>query len=309
VSLPTLFCKADRLPGSRRRASAFLLALLGALLAGRVLAQPADQPVPEEVPPVDLTYDFRGSKPLPPGFRLAGALHELTARPEEEGFRLSLAGKQPNGIGRAGLEMKTTLRGDFSITAAYEILKAEPPTQGHGVGFEMYAHTVHVPQQGFGVYRMERIDEGDVYHVSRSYLNEDGKLAWRARSFPTAAKAGRLRITRSGTEVTAWAAEGKSPLFKELSRDDLGRDDIKVIWLMAYTGHVSHALELRLTDLEIRSGVPVPAPPPAEAAPTPVSRPHLWWALGVLVMLLVIGVAILLRYARRRRIQTESSES
>jgi hypothetical protein len=109
--------------------------------------------------------------------------------------------------------------------------------------------------------------------------------------------------------VTGWAAEGKSPLFKELSRDDVGRDDIKVIWLMAYTGYVSHALELRLTDLEIRSGVPVPAPPPAEAAAMPVSRPHLWWVLGLLLTLLMVGVASLWRHARRRRFQTEGSES
>jgi DNA-directed RNA polymerase subunit RPC12/RpoP len=273
-------------------------------LAAIAAAQPVGDPAPEKAAPFELTYDFRGSKPLPPGFQLAGNVQDLTVKPEEAGLRLRLSGTQPNGVGRAGLEMKTTLRGDFSFTAGYEILRAESPTKGNGVGFEMYAHTVQMPQQGFGIYRMEQVDRGELYLVSRAYLKEDGKLGWRNKHIDTTAKSGRLRITRTGTQATAWAAEGKDLPFKKLSSDELGKGDIKVIWLMAYTGHVSHPLELRLTDLEIRSGAPIPvaaAPPPEEAPPPPASPMLFWWiGIGVafvfLVTLLGASSWIIFRY-------------
>jgi len=299
----------DRHLGTLMRMIRYLLALKYCLawISGIVLfagAALAQDPAPEKAAAFELTYDFRGSKLMPSGFQLGGNVQDLTVKPEEAGLRLNLSGTVPNGIGRAGLEMKTTLQGDFSFTAGYEILRAESPTKGNGVGFEMYAHTVHKPQQGFGVYRMEQVEHGELYLVSRAYFKENGQQGWRNKSFPTATKSGRLRITRTGTQVTAWAAEGKELAFKKLSSDELGLDDIKVIWLMAYTGHVSHPLELRLTDLEIRSGAPIPvaaAPPPEEApSPPPTSRWHLLWAMVVLAVILCIAAAILCGVLFRR---------
>jgi hypothetical protein len=281
-----------------------LVALVCAFLATvSVQAQPAQQSDPP-APAVNLDFDFRGKKDVPPEFYLAGAVHDLTTHPEEEGLRLSLSGTKPNPIGRAGLESKLVLRGDFSITAGYEILQAAPPTQGNGVGFELYAHTVHEPQQGFGVYRMSRVNEGEVYLVSRAYLHADGKRGWRNKNVPTTARAGQLRIVRSGTEVTAWVAEGQSSRFDEIGRDDLGTDDITVIWLMAYTGHVSHAIDLRLTHLSIRSGAiiaPPPAPPIAGPAAAPPRR-FLWWVLALLLILL-LGAACAWRFSRHRAVR------
>jgi hypothetical protein len=274
---------------------------LGALLVALGLARWL-QVVPaagrEEARPVELNYDFRGGRPLPPEIRVAGALGNAVCRPEERGFRITLAGDRPNPIGRVGLETKTILQGDFEITAGYEILSADQPTQGHGVGFEFFAHTVHVPQQGFGVYRMTRVGEGDVYFVSRSYLNPDGSPGWQQESIPTTAKAGRLRITRSGTKATAWAAEGTSDRFKVLRTYDLGPEEIKVIWLMAYTGHVQLALDLLVTDFTIRSGVPMPSPPPDESA-SGLPR-GLWRFLAVVLGLLLAGAAGTWWLARRR---------
>src|SRR5205823_206153 len=147
--------------------------LVAATLGGGV--QGADQPGDEKPLSFELDYDFRGSKPIPPGFRLAGAVRNAVVRPEPGGFRITLAGDQPNPVGRVGLEMHTTLRGDFELTAGYELLRVEEPTDGYGVGFELFAHTVHSPQQGLGVYRVARVNEGDVYQVSRNYLKADGK--------------------------------------------------------------------------------------------------------------------------------------
>ena len=103
---------------------------------------------------------------------------------------MTLRGNEPNPIGLAGLQMKTPLHGDFEITAGYELLQHERPTEGHGVGLEFFAHTVHVPQQGIGLYRLARVEQGEVYLVSRNYLNPDGTPGWDQENVPTTARAG-----------------------------------------------------------------------------------------------------------------------
>src|SRR5438105_1782413 len=92
--------KRDRtMPGLRH-----LMALITTFLAaGSVWAQPGAGP---QAPALILDCDFRGSKPLPPEFYLAGAVHDLTVQPGDEGLRLTMSGTKPNGVGRAGLESR-----------------------------------------------------------------------------------------------------------------------------------------------------------------------------------------------------------
>src|SRR5581483_2532670 len=134
--------------------------------------------------------------------------------------------------------------------------------------------------------------------------------AWQQAHFPSTAKAGRLRISRRGAEATAWAAEGPGGAFQDLGRYDIGPDPITVIWLMAFTGHSSHALDLRVTDLTIRSAGPLPGPPPVAAEaeePAPPPRPKPWRLLTAVVVLLLAGAAGLWWYARRRLTQARAA--
>jgi DNA-directed RNA polymerase subunit RPC12/RpoP len=287
-----------------------LTLLLTALALARWLP-PAHAPAPAQAPaagqavPFEWEYDFRGSRPLPPDLHPAGALHLGSIRPEDAGLRVTLAGDRPNPIGRAGLEMTTPLHGDFEITAGYELLRYARPTEGFGVGFELFAQTVHKPQLGMGVYRVARVEQGEVYLVSRSYLEPDGTPNWAQENVPTNARAGRLRLSRTGTEVTALAAEGNDGPFQELQRYDLGPDDITALWLMAYTGHCGYPDDLRITFLKIRAGVPIPSPPRAEATapggdPSSWARSRLWRPLAVLLGLTAVAACVWW-FARRGR--------
>ncbi len=259
--------------------------------------QGVDKPDAGNAAAARVHYDFRGRQPLPAGIQVAGAVNNAVTRPEEKGFRITLAGDKPNPIGRVGLELKTTLPGDFEITAGYEILRAEQPTQGSGVGFELFALTVPKPQQGLGVYRMARVREGEVYFVSRNYLNPDGSRAYQQKHFPANVKAGRLRISRNGPKATAWAAEGTSDNFQVLCSYDIGPEDIKGIWLMAFTGHARYPLDLLVTDLTIRSGIPIPSAPPDE--PAPGLAPRLWKFLAIALVVLLACVAAAWWFVRR----------
>jgi hypothetical protein len=60
--------------------------------------------------------------------------------------RRGLTSPSPCLRGSPGLEIKTTLRGDFEITAGYELLRADQPKEGYGVGFELFVHPSEAPQ-------------------------------------------------------------------------------------------------------------------------------------------------------------------
>ncbi len=276
-----------------------LVLVVGALLALGLVRwlQVVEAPRPQLA--TQFECDFRGSKPIPPEMYLAGAVGNAEVRPEPEGLRITLKGDRPNPIGRVGLEMKTVVRGDFEIMAGYEILQGARPTKGYGVGFEMFAHTLHTPQRGIGAYRMARVKEGDVYFISRSYHHDDGTPGWEQDSLATSATAGRLRLTRTGNEVTAWAAEGIGP-FKELRTMRLGPEDITVLWFMAYTGHQAYPLDLRITDVAIRSTGTLPAPAAAAGDSAPPASSKYWRLLALALLLLLMAAAGLWLYLRRR---------
>lgn len=248
----------------------------------------------------ELVYDLRGEQPLPDELRPAGALHLAKLRREPEGFRITLAGDRPNPMGRAGLELKTTVHGDFDLVAAYELLAHETPTDGYGVGFEFFAHTMHTPQQGMGVYRVSRVKQGDGYLVSRNYLQDDGQVGYKQRFVPGTVKSGRLRLTRTGTTATAWAAEREDGEFQKLAEYDLEPDDLKVIWLMAFTGHAQYPLDLRLTWLKVRSASSSAAAAPAIATAAAPPAPTRSWRLLALLLALLIVVAAVVAYVVRR---------
>jgi hypothetical protein len=166
-------------------------------------------------------------------------------------------------------------------------------------------HTVHTPQQGIGVYRMARVEQGDGYLVSRNYLKDDGQMGYKQKFVPAAVKAGRLRLSRTGSVASAWAAEGDDGAFEKLAEYDMEPDDLKVIWLMAYTGHARYPLDLRLTSLKIQSEPrsAAAAPPPAPAA-VAEPRPRYWRLLGVLLVLLMLVAAGVAYVIHRQRAQS-----
>jgi hypothetical protein len=275
-----------------------LLLVLGAARWLLLLEAPAAGPAAS----FERTYDFRGSRPLPPEIQPSGALQDAVVRPEEEGVRITLPANREDPNVRAGLEMPTNIRGDFEITAGYEILRADRPTKGYGVGFELFAHIVKNPQQGLGMYRMVRTQDGEIYLVSHNYFDAAGKPKYDQTAVPTTIRAGRLRIARTGEEATASAAEGNDGPFRELAHYKIGPDDITVLFLMAFTGHQQEPADLRVTSLQIRSTAsPVANAAVVEGAAPPPARSSLLLLGGALLLLLAAGAAGVAWYALRGR--------
>src|SRR5262249_51350326 len=139
---------------------------------------------------------------------------------EEKGLRIKLTPartrKDP-----AGVVLVSAVKGNFEITAGYELLQAEQPNAGNGVGFELYVMLETPGQDALGLCRAKRRDGGDVY-VCNHMLNRDGRRRYDTKFPPASGKSGRLRVSRQGGEVTFWAAEGPAGEFRELCRWDVG---------------------------------------------------------------------------------------
>src|SRR5947209_4616164 len=118
--------------------SAVLLGLL-TLFAGQSVA-------------AELYHDFRDGRPVEP-LRRFGPEANSSIEPEKAGLRIKLpanrAQKDPVGV-----VLDHPLKGDFEITAGYEIVHLDRPTDGWGVGFELYVMTATPTQEAIGCYRM-----------------------------------------------------------------------------------------------------------------------------------------------------------
>src|SRR5262249_41024099 len=107
------------------------------LLLVLAVAGPLGAPQP---PDTGFYQDFRGSpRPLPP-LELVGPDAELVSKPEAEGWRITVPADQPK-VTTIGLAMKAPVKGDFELTAGYEILQAEMPKGRSPAGFELFIHT------------------------------------------------------------------------------------------------------------------------------------------------------------------------
>jgi hypothetical protein len=91
------------------------------------------QPEPQELLFKDVYQDFRGGAKVQPPLVLVGPDAEVVTRAENEGVRITLPAERKK-TDRVGIQLNSHLRGNFEITTSYEILQADQPTKGHGVG-------------------------------------------------------------------------------------------------------------------------------------------------------------------------------
>jgi hypothetical protein len=73
------------------------------------------------------------------GIEPSGPLSSL-AKADEQGLRIAIPAK--TNCRGVGVYTRFGVHGDFEITASFEILKADKPREGGGVGPELYLRTV-----------------------------------------------------------------------------------------------------------------------------------------------------------------------
>lgn len=223
----------------------------------------------------EIYQDFRGKDVDEQLFRLQGPDAALRIKSEPQGLRITMP-PDPKGPATVGLGARFHLKGDFEITVGYEILQAELPTMGQGVGLEIYLNTDTPTNDALVFQRIARPAEGEIYLCDRRTTNA-GKRGITRRNFPTDSKLGHLRLTRKGTEVTFWAAEGAGEKFHDLCRHDLGAMDFGVS-IRAFSGG-QKLVDIRITDVRIRDrSEPIPA---KDGGPKATQTWRLWLVAGL----------------------------
>lgn len=266
-----------------------------------------DAPVPQRLRQNSLQLDFRGSRGPQKPWKLFGPDAQRLSKPEENGWRITLPADRQN-LEPVGLVMTDPVQGNFEITAGYEILQADRPTSGGGVGFEMYLMLATPSQDAIAFYRINRKEEGEGFLCVRMKTVE-GERTHQGEIRPATSKTGQLRVVRQGNEVGFWVADGE-PTFRELFRYDLGAADLKMVRLGAYTARTPYPVDLRITDLKVAADQPAIDQPPRPAASspgTPQSERRNWLVAAGIIALLIILTFLGLWFLARRLLRSETA--
>jgi hypothetical protein len=262
-----------------------------------------------QAPAAELYQDFRGDRPLLAGLNLFGTVLGAEAEAEPGGLRIKLPADRPSNH-PVGLGTKFSLTGDFELTASYELLAASMPKDGYGVGVNLSIATDGKRLKFAKIGRFMRPKEGSVY--MSEFWNNEPKKVYQAKTAPTDARAGKLRLAREREVVRCLVADDPPDEFREIWHGNFGTDELKVVhFAVVDGGKPGNAVDVRLTDYRIRSGanIPVeaaqPSPQPAAPPPAKASSGPLWGALAGVLVLLVAGGGLGAWLLWRRRHSSE----
>jgi serine/threonine protein kinase len=240
-----------------------------------------------------LFHDFR-NPPAPPSFTFWGDPEGKFLKAEPEGMRITLPATYVHPFGGIGYLIEQDFQGDFEVTATVEVLHADPPQIGYGVGVVLVVNKA-APAHGewASLGRQKRAQSGEVLY---SATGQDLPPGYEGVEEPCTDRMGKLRLKRTGTTLSyLWAPGPKAETFRTLHRCDFGLEPIKSVRLTAVTGRQPCKVDVRLIDVQIRSG-------PASIAPKRwlARRPVV--ALGLsLGLLILLGAWLHGRQRRRAR--------
>ncbi len=147
---------------------------------------------------------------------------------------------------KAGLKLAYRLAGDFDVTAGFEILQADRPTEGYGLGFSLFLDTASSIGEGLGLERLNHIEKNDILSSFHMTPGENGERDFHHKWHPSAMRSGRLRIIRSAGQSTFWAAEGDAGEFQRLPLDQRFAAATTTVWVAAFPGAAHNPVDLRI---------------------------------------------------------------
>jgi hypothetical protein len=265
------------------------------------------KPVEDRQYPRQDYFDFRG-KPLPDDLTLIPIGSELFVKSEPEGLRITLP-KDRKDPELVAVGTRFGIQGDFEITATLEVLKAERPRDGFGVGASLFINKVDPVVEGSTFGRLVRPNGSQVIFWDQGFGKTKQELQYDADFRPYSDNQLRLRLKRTGTQLSYLLGKGlKGDYFDELPAKEFGGNDIKQVLVRVTTGRQPVDVDVRLIDLRIRSGAVPATPIPAVRTAEPGSRGWLIAALFVLVVILSFAVVVLVvLLVRRQRAGTDES--
>jgi DNA-directed RNA polymerase subunit RPC12/RpoP len=202
----------------------------------------------------EIYQDFRGKRPLIPEFRLQGPDVDAVTMPEDAGLRITLP--KTRKVNQAlQIAANFTITGNFEVTGTYDLLSADMPTNGYGVGVSLNIATTDDLRKFL---KMSRVMRPEPEHMS-VYMAEywtKGANDWRGPREDTERRSGQLRLVREGSAARCQVSEGPGKEFKTiLEKEDFGTEDMVHLRFEVAVGNKSaYAVDARLVDLRVRYG-------------------------------------------------------
>ncbi len=243
-------------------------------------------------------YDFRG-KPIPDSLAFFGDQDGQFLKPEPEGLRITLPKTYLHPWGGVGVSTTFEIEGDFEITATVEVLHADRPAQGNGVGTTLGISKVDPAVEGAAVLRVRKIDDTEV--VAWDQIIDAPNEKWGryllGNPKPCSDKVGRMRLKRTGSTLFyQWGPGLEGETFDTIHQlENFGVGPIRTARVAAFTGRQPCVIDVRLIALRVLSG---PAAPGGSQAGSSLVGRKGGLALAALGAL---TIAMLLFLLQRRR--------
>jgi hypothetical protein len=259
--------------------------------------------LPGQAAGAEFAHNFRGGA-MPPAERMAlvGMDPMVEATPEEEGLRIKIL---PNrGKDGVGMQTQFPLTGDFEITASYEILSADKPTKGYGVGFNVSISPADWQKKRAGLARYWTVQKKSGFQPTMMMAGPEPvrEFAWE----DSETMKGQLRLRREGANLLYLINEDLGQPLREIFRCAYGTESVDAVRFVANPGTSPAALDVRLLDVRMLWGK---LPEHAATAPALDVKNttqaadgggiHLW--LLVLISLFLLGAGLLTFYLFQHR--------
>jgi serine/threonine protein kinase/DNA-binding beta-propeller fold protein YncE len=202
----------------------------------------------------DYYHSFKGNADFTKDFELDGLDPDQCLQFEPAGMRITLPAGHPGKRLGTGLVTTFPVKGDCEITIDFEILKEPGPEDaGEGTGVYLWAD-LDTASMNRGIITRGVWPGRQFYSWFDLSSDAPGKPPFQELEFrPTTARTGRLRLVRTGSVLSCYAAEESSDEFILIRQHSFGTEDLKAVHLGGQTGGPKAALEARVTELRIRA--------------------------------------------------------
>jgi hypothetical protein len=150
-----------------------------------------------------------------------------------------------------GIESRFQLRGDFEVTAAYELVAIGKPAGEESAGVMLLLQLDTPTLWQISLSRLKTA-AGDVFKAEFLHGPDADRVTSGWPPIPARAGWGRLRLARSGNKLQLAVADG-STLFQDVGEEDIVRENVKVLRYVATNSGSQVLLDVRLSHLSIQS--------------------------------------------------------
>lgn len=205
-------------------------------------------------------------------------------------------------LSAVGVSPRFQIRGDFEITASFEVPSWKKPETGYGMGPSLYLRIHDEKESAVMIGRLLRPKDKHVFSTALS-TTLDSKRNYDVKMYDTKADSGKLKLVREAGQLKFFISEGSSNQFRELREVKLGIDDVDLLRLGVQQSDIKTPVQVVWKDLTIKAEAFPNHPedkvkgaqyhvPRYNPAPQPERIPLYWSFIAGMALILALGTVV-----------------